>query len=340
MCELHPQNTSSLMNYRCGSQPSQLSKLFLLVCALLLSTGCVRDQSPRVLEIAYVRGGEVPLRDELGTSAGPVATLDGGERVEVVAKRTRWVQVRLAGGRTGWVHSRFLAPQKVLDEFRRLGSEAAGMPSQGTAVLRRVANLHLEPSTKADIFYRLAERDKVDVLAHRIVERDERATNTATDDGADPEAAEVAIKSHEDWFLVRGCADKAGWLRENFLDISPPLEIARYSEDLRIRAWFELYKEQDGNDVHPWYLWATIHPRPGLPFDLDEIRVFVWNPSKSRYETSYRERKLIGFYPIQVRSVETPSGPAPAFSLQVEDPSGKRYTKSYIMAGRIVRPAS
>ncbi|MBI2816760.1 MAG: SH3 domain-containing protein [Acidobacteria bacterium] len=279
------------------------------------------------------------MRDQLGTSSGTVTTLDGGEKVEVVAKRTRWVQVRVEDGRTGWVHSRFLAPQKVLDDFRRLGSEAAGLPSQGTATLRRVANLHLEPSTNADIFYQLAESDKMDVLAHRIIERDERLITSAATNG-DTEAAEVAIKAHEDWFLVRAAAGKTGWLRENFLDISPPIEIARYNEGLRIRAWFELYREQHGNEVHPWYLWATIRPRPGLPFDFDEIRVFVWNPNKSRYETSYRERKLIGFYPIEVRSVETPSGPAPAFSLQVEDPSGKRYTKSYIMTGRLVRPAS
>src|SRR3954469_25848868 len=86
---------------------SRLVKPSLLASAVLLA-GCVHDTTPRTMEIAYVRGGGVPLRDQLGTSAAPVATLDGGEKVEVIAKRTRWVQVRLPGGRMGWVHSSFL----------------------------------------------------------------------------------------------------------------------------------------------------------------------------------------------------------------------------------------
>ena len=82
---------------------------------LLAAAGCMRDRTPKVLEIDYVRGGGAPLRDQLGTSSTQVGTVQGGERVEVLAKRTRWFQVRLASGRTGWVHTRFLASPKVYD---------------------------------------------------------------------------------------------------------------------------------------------------------------------------------------------------------------------------------
>ncbi len=317
----------------------------LLCCAALLATGCLRDQSPKVLEIAYVRGGGVPLRDQLGPSSGQVKTLEGGEKVDVLAKRNRWVQVRLEGGRTGWVHSRFLAPAKIFDQFRQLEGEAAALPPQGKALIRRESNLHLDASVNSDTFYRLTEREQVDILTHRIAERADRpgssASQAAAESDSAPEgAAEVEVKGNEDWFLVRAPGGRAGWLRESALDVSPPIEIARYNEGLRIRAWFEIFKEQDQGQVHPWYLWATIHPRPGLPFDYDEIRVFVWNPKKSRYETSYRERNLIGFYPIQVRTEDTPAGPSPAFSLQVEDPSGRRFKKRYVMNGRLVRSVS
>jgi len=323
---------------------SRVYGMLLLVCAAWLSAGCSRTQFPDGIEVAYIRGGGVPMRDQLGTASGRVITLNGGQKVQIVAKRVRWVQVRLDGGRTGWVQSKFLASPKVFDQFRQLEREAAALPSQGKALMRREATLHLDAAGDSDTFYRLSEGEQAEILSHRVAERTERPSNGKRTEqeaeSAQGALPQVEVKGNEDWFLVRGSAGRSGWLRESNLDVSPPIEIARYNEGLRIRAWFEIYKEQDEGEVHPWYLWATIHPRPGLPFDYDEIRVFVWDPGKSRYETSYRERNLIGFYPIEVNTVETRSGPSPAFSLQVEDPSGKRFKKSYVMQGRLVRSAS
>ena len=89
----------------------------------------------------------------------------------------------------------------------------------------------------------------------------------------------------------------------------------------------------------PWYLWATISRVAGLPYDFDAIRVFVWDPNRDRYETSYRERNLIGFYQIRVGSQETPRGLSPSFVLPVEDETGRRFEKQYVMAGRVVQRA-
>lgn len=322
----------------------RVCSVLLLACGILPGAGCVRDQSTRVIETAYVRGGGVPLRDQLGPTSGLLATLQGGEKVEVLGRRTRWAQVRLPGGRTGWIHSRDLASPKLFEQFRQLAAVNATSASQGKALIRRDANLHLDAGSDTEAFYRLAEREPVEILTHRITERVERSSGgpeKEKDDEIDAtpeEVPKVDVKGAEDWFLVRASGARVGWLRESFLDVDPPIEIARYNEGLRIRAWFVLFEERVGGETHSWYLWATIHPRPGLPFDYDEIRVFVWNPNKSRYETSYRERNLIGFYPIQVRNINTPAGPQPAFELQLENPTGQRFQKNYTMNGRLVRP--
>jgi hypothetical protein len=315
----------------------RLCSALLACCVVLPSSGCIKDKAPKVLETAYVRGGGVPLRDQLGPASGLITTLQGGEKVDVLAKRARWVQVRLAGGRTGWLHSRYLVAPEVFDEFRRLDADSAGLPSQGKAALRRETSLHLEPGIKSDSFYNLKEGQEVEVLEHRLAERAEN-TNVArrAEDESEDAPPAVEITGSDDWFLVRASASRTGWVREGALDMKLPIEIARYNEGLRVRAWFVLYEEIDDGETHPWYLWATIHPRPGLPFDYDEIRVFVWNPRASRYETSYRERNLIGFYPIQAGN----SGQAPSFSLQVEDESGKRFRKNYVMNGRLVKRES
>lgn len=317
----------------------------LAMGAALAGGACVRDQAPHVLEVAFVKGGGVVLRDQLGPSSGVVSTLEGGERVEVLSRRARWVEVRVSGGRRGWLHSRFLASQQLFGQFQQLANQSAGLASQGRALIRREANLHLDAGSNSDTLYRLTEGDPVEVLTHRTIERQERASSGDSTENVDlgpgeDDSATVEVRGQEDWFLVRAAGGKAGWLRESFFDMDPPIEIARYSEGLRVRAWFVLFEERSNGESHPWYLWATVHPRPGLPFDFDEIRVFVWNPAKSRYETSYRERNLFGVYPIQMHAASAAAGATPGFELQLEDAGGKRIRKSYAMSGRMVRAAS
>ena len=313
----------------------------LTACLALGTASCLREPGSAV--VAYVRNPETTLWNQLGPSSSPAKSLPSGERVEILRRRPRWVQVRTADGQTGWAHAEALASLEVFQQFQRLAGEIASLPSQGAAIARRPANLHLEPSRHSETFDRLAEGEEVDVVAHRVSERTPNSSaqkkfSPAKADSRTGESARVEIGESDDWLLVRGVGQQAGWVLESSLDMNVPMEIAQYNEGLRIRAWFVLYTEQDKSGEHPWYLWATIRPRRGLPFDYDEIRVFVWNPRNSRYETSYRERNLIGFYPIQVGTRQTPSGPSPTFSLQLEDETGERFQKNYSMAGRLVRP--
>ncbi|MBI4443051.1 MAG: SH3 domain-containing protein [Acidobacteria bacterium] len=319
----------------------------LMASALVLAvSACRSEPAPPSQGFAYVRGAEQPLRDQLGPSSHPIATLQGGDRVEVLARRSRWVQVRAAAGQGGWIHSESLVSQETFDRFQKLAKETASLPSQGTALARRDANLHLEPSRNSEVFHLLREEEVVEVVSHRAAERASPGESRAAPrqdvepgaESSDQVPAQVYVRQPENWLLVRDTRPRAGWVRESFLDMNVPLEVAQYSEGLRIRAWFVLHVEQDPAGEHPWYLWATVDPRPGLPYDFDEIRVFVWNPRNTRYETSYRERNLIGFYPIQVTRRETPAGVSPAFTLHLEDETGRRFQKNYVMAGRVVRP--
>jgi hypothetical protein len=326
---------------------------FLLGCLGLTAAGCSSTvPEPPRRNIAFVRGADVPLRDQLGPGSSLIGTLTNGDEVEILSTRPRWSQVRTAAGQTGWMQSRFLADSSVRERFRVLAQQSASLPSQGTALIAREANLHLDPHRDSETYYRLAEEQQVDVLAHRVTERgaplssvlDNGDTENNDDDLGDadeegPRPAEVAVRMPEDWLLVRDSEGSTGWMLERSADMNPPFEVGQYREGLRIRAWFELHREIDDGVERRWYLWATVRRLAGLPYDFDEIRVFVWNPSRDRYETSYRERNLIGFYPVEVTRLETPHGSVPRFKLHVEDESGNRLEKSYIMEGRIVRRA-
>jgi hypothetical protein len=316
----------------------------LALWMVIAAAGCSRPSDPPPPRIAYIRGSDVPLRDQLGPSSTLTGNLASGEQVEVLAERLRWTQVRSASGRTGWVQSRFLAGPEVQERFRALAEQSDSLPSQGTAILRREANLHLKPERDAEMFYRLPEGEAVEVLAHRVTglasaQSTEAGESVTESEEEAPALTTLAVQTLEDWLLVRGAGKRTGWLLESLADMNPPVEVAQFREGLRIRAWFVLHREMDDGIERPWYLWATMRRVAGLPYDFDEIRVFVWNPNRDRYETSYRERNLIGFYPIRVGSRETPGGPSPSFVLPVEDETGRRFEKQYVMAGRVVQRA-
>jgi SH3-like domain-containing protein len=316
--------------------------VWLSVTLTLATAGCsttVPEPPPR--SVGFVRGADVPLRDQLGPASALIGTLDNGEEVEIISTRPRWSQVRTSAGQTGWMQSRFLADANIPEQFVALAGETAALPSQGTAAIDREANLHLEPHRESETFYQFAEGHQVDVLAHRVAERGaplDAAPEDGDSDGADsPPPAQIAVRTPEDWLLVRDSEGNTGWMLERLADMNPPFDVGQYREGLRIRAWFVLHREIDDGIERPWYLWATIRRLAGLPYDFDEIRVFVWNPNRDRYETSYRERNLIGFYPIEVSRLDKPGGSMPVFKVHVEDESGKRLEKSYVMEGRLVR---
>ena len=44
--------------------------------------------------------------------------------------------------------------------------------------------------------------------------------------------------------------------------------------------------------------------KDGLPWDFDQARIFTWNVKRHRYETAYRERRLVGVFPVSVGSAD------------------------------------
>ena len=302
----------------------------------LAMMACQNDTPTSSKEMAYVAGSAVEFRSELGPDTKVVGHLQSGDRVEILSRRPRWAEVRGATGQAGWVLQRYLVPQEIYDQFATLYRDAEVRPSQGRVEIRHEANLHITPGRSSQVFYQLSEKEEAEVVGHRAVPRGGDPEDPA--ESPSEQTPKDVARNSEDWLLLRASRGRAGWVLETSADMNPPLEVAQYREGLRIRGWFELYRESDGGVEHPWYLWATSRS-PGAAYDYDEIRVFVWDPRQSRYETSYRERGLNGFYPISVGTQQTAEGTTPTFRLQLQTPDGQRISKDYFMLGRQVRSA-
>ena len=135
----------------------------------------------------------------------------------------------------------------------------------------------------------------------------------------------------DDWYLVRTKDGKAGWVLARMVNLAIPDEVAQYAEGARITSYFALADVQDGDMTKHHWLWTTI--RGGQqPYQFDSFRIFSYVVRRHRYETSYIERDVEGYYPVEA----TP-GRVPRFSLILRGDDDKLYRKTYIMEGYLVR---
>jgi hypothetical protein len=121
--------------------------------------------------IAYTGPTAVNLREDLGPRATVVATLQHGERLEVLETRRRFVRVRTSKGLEGWTDANYLLSQQQVADLDRLSEFAAKLPSQGKGTTFDSLNVHTAPSRQAPSFTQIPEGAAADVLVHRLSPR-------------------------------------------------------------------------------------------------------------------------------------------------------------------------
>jgi len=121
--------------------------------------------------IAFTGPTAVNLREDLGPWATVVATLQHGERLEVLETRRRFVRVRTSKGLEGWTDANYLLSQQQVADLDRLAEFAAKLPSQGKGTTFDSLNVHTAPSRQAPSFTQITEGGAADVLVHRVSPR-------------------------------------------------------------------------------------------------------------------------------------------------------------------------
>jgi SH3-like domain-containing protein len=139
---------------------------------LLISCGSSssKQQTPAA-GIAYAGPNTVNLREDLGPRANAVATVQHGERLEVLETRRRFVRVRTSKGVEGWTDANYLLSQQQVSDLDKLAEFAAKLPSQGAGTTYDALNVHTAPSRQAPSFARIPEGGVVEVLVHRVSPR-------------------------------------------------------------------------------------------------------------------------------------------------------------------------
>jgi Bacterial SH3 domain len=144
----------------------------------------------------------------------------------------------------------------------------------------------------------------------------------------------------DDFSLIRTKDGKAGWVLTSKLSMLIPDEVAQYAEGRRITSYFKLADSQNKEQQKFHWLWTTM-PKGQESFEFDQIRVFIYNTRRHRYETAYIERNVKGYYPVTQHPVEVTSrkekSNVPGFSVIIEDKDGQLVRKTYALEGYRVR---
>ncbi|MFN7920765.1 MAG: hypothetical protein U0Q16_11745 [Bryobacteraceae bacterium] len=265
----------------------------LLAILLTLASCRPRHRQPSIGE-AFVAPASLNLRQELAPRAPVTALVKHGDRLEILERKRRFAKVRTAEGAEGWTDGRQLLSPKGMQHLRRVNERAKALPSQGKASPFDDLNVHIAPNRSSPSFYLLPEGVMIDLVGRAVTPRGPYNPDQ-------PNAESVPVDSiKDDWSMVRLPDGRSGWVLARMLMMNLPDEVTQMAEGHRITSCFplDIVNDKNGQPRQSW-LWTT-SSKPPEDYQFDSFRVFVWNVRKNRYETTYVERGLRGYYPVTV----------------------------------------
>jgi SH3-like domain-containing protein len=360
-----------------------LAVVFALCAGL---SGCSYFRTKAANKYVYVTARQTVLRDRVAAVSMRSGTAYNGEKLEVLERSRRFLRVRTPRGEVGWIEEKLTANQHTADQFEALRADHAKDPVVAVATARDEVYLHVAPGRETAHFYRLAGGDTLSLLERATVAKPispeaAYAPHEAAGVAPGPKSAGKAEKlgsaqpaapppvAMEDWWLARDAKGQTGWIYSRMIDVNAPDTLARYAEGQRIVGAYVLAHVQDpdsgildnGQTVTdiPEYVTVLSPYKAGLPYDFDQVRVFIWNVRKHRYETAFREHEIAGYLPVEIAVKKNPYGnspidqtPTPTFTYRVlaagspiptPDPAtgavkpAKLITKVYRLEGNIFR---
>jgi hypothetical protein len=281
----------------------------LLGFALTCATGCSHFRPHPFDHYVYVTAKQAFLRDRVAAVSNRTGETTNGEQLVILGHARRWVEVRTPRGEVGWIEERLTVPQDIADKFDTLRQDHAKDPVISTATTSDEAYLHVAPGRLTDKLYLLTEGGTLSLLERASVPKP--ITPGAQPAALDPNAP-PAGPIMEDWWLVRDAKGQTGWVYGRLLEVSAPDSLLRYAEGQRIVGAYVLAHVDDpdsgildnGNTITsiPEYVTVLSPYKAGLPYDFNQVRVFIWNTKKHRYETGFSERNIVGYLPVKLGS--------------------------------------
>jgi hypothetical protein len=341
------------------------SKLILCLIATLVVAGCSTLAKPDDSGVIVARRAQI--RSSTAVVAADLLEVNRGDVVDILdstdvpdpddnTRMETWLRVRAHDEESteGWIESRNVMPNKVLEESRKLAAEDEGIPAQATGQLRASSNLRLNPdrSDNENIMMRLDSGSSFEIVGWKRVPKPKSSEAIESDvapragtaqqgntRGNNREEPAEPEETNELWYKVRLASSfspaPSGWIYGKQVELTVPSDIIFYRTGREFVAWQRLDGETTESDGSPKDKDAAKEARPGSwvileksssnqPHTLDEPdfdRIYVLGYDKRNQEhyTAYRSPDVKGFLPLRISD----KGDNKTFTIRVQEDSGE-----------------
>jgi hypothetical protein len=338
---------------------SKIIFIFLLPLALL---GCKTLASKSSTGVVVARRAQI--RSSTAVVAADLLQVNRGDQVEILdstdvadpndnTKKERWLRVKAHDEEAteGWIESRNVMPEDVLEAAKKLAAEDGSIPAQAAGQLRASSNLRLTPdrSGNENIMMRLDSGSSFDIVGWKRVPKPKSSEAIESDiapkagsaqqgnsrAGKQNDEEQAPEETNELWYKVRLPTTispaPAGWIYGKQVELSVPSDIIFYRTGREFVAWQRLDGETStsatpkdaAREVKPgsWLILeksSSNQPRTIDEPDFDRIYVLGYDKRGQEHYTAYRSPDLKGYLPAKVEG----HGDSKTFTLRLQEESG------------------
>jgi hypothetical protein len=345
---------------------TSISKYLLILVALSLAPGCKTIAKQNNTGVVVARRAQI--RSSTAVVAADLLEVDRGDAIDILdfqdvqdpsdnTKKERWLRVQAhdEDSTEGWIESRNVMPDDVLQASVKLAEEDKGIPAQATGQLRASSNLRLSPdrSGNENIMMRLDSGSSFEIVGWKrvpkpksseVIESDvapkagsaQQGNTRGNKENQDENEAE---ENNEVWYKVHlasaASPAPAGWIYGKQVELTVPSDIIFYRTGREFVAWQRLdgdtSTEADGSkgkdaakEAKPgsWVILeksSSDQPHTIGEPDFDRIYVLGYDKRDQEHYTAYRSPDLRGYLPCRVEV--TPD--SRTFTIRVQDESGQ-----------------
>jgi hypothetical protein len=340
-----------------------LLKSFVCLLAVVFAAGCSTLAKRDDTGVVVARRAQI--RSSTAVVAADLLEVNRGDVVDILdstdvpdpddnSRTETWLRVRAHDEESteGWIESRNVMPNKVLEDARKIAEEDKDVPAQATGQLRASSNLRLTPdrSDNENIMMRLDSGSSFEIVGWKRVPKPKSSeaiesdvapkAGTAQQGAARNSASEnEPEEANELWYKVRLASSispaPAGWIYGKQVELTVPSDIIFYRTGREFVAWQRLDGDTTETDASLKDKDAAREARPGSWIileksssnqphavdepDFDRIYVLGYDKRNQEHYTAYRSPDVRGFLPLRIAE----SGDNRTFTIRVQGENGE-----------------
>ena len=338
-------------------------KIALLLIAVAIAAGCKTLAKQSNSGVVVARRAQI--RSSTAVVAADLLEVSRGDSVDILdfqdvqdpsdnSKKERWLRVQAHDEENteGWIESRNVMPDDVLQSSKKLADEDKDVPAQATGQLRASSNLRLTPDRAGNdnIMMRLDSGSSFDIVSWKRVPKPKSSETIESDVAPKPGTVQQGQnrtkesdeetepeETNELWYKVRLSAQSspapAGWIYGKQVELTVPSDIIFYRTGREFVAWQRLDNEATeenakGKDAAreakpgSWVILeksSSNQPHTLDEPDFDRIYVLGYDKRDQEHYTAYRSPDLKGYLPCKIEG----HADNKTFTVRAQDENGQ-----------------